>query len=643
MHRRCDAVLRSPDLLLLVCQYQPGLWQDLLPFNCTPGYFIEPDALLSPWLAKFGHTRATRLVNTFPEWKPHVLEHAARHGDLDLFKVMAECFSKSAKRNAHWLSSVAASAGHLPILEFVHSKWRLPDPKWLTRTAVDHGHLHVVQYLTQTYPLREWFRGSTLVAASQLGQLPLLESCFQSWAPHATKSERNRVEKWALVCAVQRRQWESARWLAIQMHQDGENRAAIAHVWAGRAKPACLLDLVHPIDAVEYVLMTACPRRLLERLQLVFALLPSLHDDNPLQKDAVLMCVARSIARGHVDVLHWLVHTKMVRRDDVIDVAGKVFHDPTFRRYARPPRMASRFRRRHATDFESQTSEDMHTYETKCRASEYGDWSESDDVDVVASEENDVIVRGPHNKTPSWQIGSDCNPPGNSDSDDDDIAQDDPVKGSSVYANLRYKIGDLVLFLRGHGVVEDPPLEMHPWLVQDVLFDAVGNVPLAMLLLQGQDVHAGFSSAKCFQLYTRGSRDRIDYVHTLSRWILGVVDTEVVGGRVAVMGQLLVGIAWRRSTPRIFARLYATWLSEVMNDVDKERTNDTLLSRGNAKIVNCVAQSHPNKVALLQHALNTNKSLRVVQWIYNIVTESMDTEEIERLDSHLIATTALEP
>ncbi|KAF0688508.1 Aste57867_19878 [Aphanomyces stellatus] len=660
-------VLRSPDLLLVVCQYQRGLWQDLLPFKTIPRWFnyaMDAQKLLVPWLAEFGLVRVFRLVVSLPEWKPLVLEFAARHDQFELFQAMTQRFPDDVKRSARRLSSLAASAGSIPILSFLHNAagFRRAKPSQLARNATDHGHFHVLQHVAETAPLHEWFRGTTLVSAVWQGRLDMLEWFFHVWAPHAVESERTRIEQWALVCAVKARQWDAARWLGLRM-QDA-NATAIAHVWAGRRKPECLVDLVNPVDAVEYVLCTARPTHLLERLRCVFGLLPRLQEQGTHQTDAVQRCVARALDLRQLDILRWLIQSKLVARADVADIANKVLHP-----------------------VEARTS-----WLTLCsrplahpRTWEYTSHDEDDDDydDVWGFEHGDVEI----DVAPVWEGVGDAQydaqeewgaaglgewGPPNDEVVGDEIVGDeivgdeivgdemantwavaatnesalvghrvDAVRFTNDYISLAVRQHmEWRLFLHGHGVADDQPEDVDA--INQLLFEGVGCVPLAMVLANPLAKNPAFSSAKCFQMYESGSPDRLEYVLALRQWIKCLVEKQP-GGCVAVMGQLLQRMAKVSPTPKIFPALYRTWLTKASNAVDKDQFVHDLFRHGQANVVKAIAKANdvPTNVDLLRRAIETNTSLGVTQRIYTIATKSLDKDKRRQLHGDLFVAAAL--
>ncbi|KAH9097892.1 hypothetical protein LEN26_016922 [Aphanomyces euteiches] len=158
-----EAVVRSRELLPLICNYQPGLTRDLFPFQSRCSYFdtwdlLDEDVfdtdlsiaaclesfdadLFTPWLAQYGVSRLEHLFSCLPVYRTAVSATAAVSGRLPLLRSFDDSFHDICL-------DLAAGRGYLQVVEWIHNK----RPSIVSRHAVDwaaqNGHLEVVKYLT---------------------------------------------------------------------------------------------------------------------------------------------------------------------------------------------------------------------------------------------------------------------------------------------------------------------------------------------------------------------------------------------------------------------------------------------------------------------------------------------------------------
>ncbi|KAF0688512.1 Aste57867_19882 [Aphanomyces stellatus] len=553
-----DSVLRTPDLMFLIFQFQPGLWRDLHPFNATRScYPDEADLILTPWLAEYSLDRLSRLLESIDEWKPQVLEYAARHGRLDVLAYMTTDFPESYSRSG-WAMQEAASHGQVCAMEYLHRVGYCERLVQAAEDAAEHGHLQVLQHLDQTYAFRDWFRDRTLIQAVRNGRLDMLQWFFHVWQPLPNQQRQDQIHEWALASAVRHRHWDMATWLAAG---GTINKDVITRVWCGRKKPACLLPFLDPNDVVRFVVRMAPSVYLLERLQTVFRLIPSLAEKGPTQQHVATYCFQLATTNPHV--CRWLA--PMMVRADVANI------------------LWGQFKCRAKAKLK---------YTTK---SQVVDWR--------------LMYHG-HDGTPQKERL------GGASGDEEDADHSDGWGQPLIPRSLDEVFTPSV-------ALDDADM------VQHVLFQGIGSVPLALCLLRGH-------LPKPFQLYQQGSQDQIDYERALVRWIEWLVENRA-GGRVTVMGQLLQRMAKVSPTPKIFPRLYSTWASQVL---DKSAVHALLLQEGHAQVIDCMAKSSKSSLDLLHIAIKDN-SHQVVERLFNGAVHSMDTDERQRLVLSLLTDAAV--
>ncbi|KAF0716891.1 Aste57867_2607 [Aphanomyces stellatus] len=129
-----SAVLCSSELLSLVCRYQSGLYEDMIPFRALDGYHkhfrpltFDPAAMtnlracLRPWLRQHGHTRLHCLWSSPNARTAAVLLYAMYFGDLALVRALAHhlpTYGQPTPKNFP-LIEVAAKGGSLPVFDYL--------------------------------------------------------------------------------------------------------------------------------------------------------------------------------------------------------------------------------------------------------------------------------------------------------------------------------------------------------------------------------------------------------------------------------------------------------------------------------------------------------------------------------------------
>ncbi|CAK4671534.1 hypothetical protein LEN26_017610 [Aphanomyces euteiches] len=151
-------VFLSRDLLHGICQFQDGIYYDMLPL-CDLGIpdcedemasrreFDRIDEVLTNWYdVNDGLAGVPLLIQCLPRLSPVLVVHAVNYGHLHIVKylhekldVVASCLYK--------LLDLAAASGHIKLLEYLHSLEHAGCSREAMDLAAKNGHLSVVQFL----------------------------------------------------------------------------------------------------------------------------------------------------------------------------------------------------------------------------------------------------------------------------------------------------------------------------------------------------------------------------------------------------------------------------------------------------------------------------------------------------------------
>ncbi|KAF0696986.1 Aste57867_12299 [Aphanomyces stellatus] len=188
------SIFLNQDLLQHICDFQDGVYADLLPllptgsfndkacrqFQATVrpnhAFLIDFDTEFAPWLAAHPRLRdALRLLHCRPHLKPVFIAHAASYGQLALLEHFAsELHAHNLLLDmAAWHGQVevvdllvkrvgintcttdamdgAARNGHLNVVRFLHAHTNATCTTDAMDTAAMHGHLETVQFLQQEH------------------------------------------------------------------------------------------------------------------------------------------------------------------------------------------------------------------------------------------------------------------------------------------------------------------------------------------------------------------------------------------------------------------------------------------------------------------------------------------------------------
>ncbi|KAH9124364.1 hypothetical protein AeMF1_004865 [Aphanomyces euteiches] len=174
-------VLMSPDILRLICEFQPGQWEDILPilpleahdnfWPITIYHMEEIGAVLTPWLNLYGLERVPRLLAAFPFMKIIALAHAAHVGHKQLVDAVAKIAPVLAlrlKKRVKELVAIAIDSNQVGGIASLHCIEYRPE-KYLASLvfgiglAVSRRHMQMARYLAtevnkiDSQALKVWF------------------------------------------------------------------------------------------------------------------------------------------------------------------------------------------------------------------------------------------------------------------------------------------------------------------------------------------------------------------------------------------------------------------------------------------------------------------------------------------------------
>ncbi|CAK4354720.1 unnamed protein product [Aphanomyces euteiches] len=176
--------LTSPDILQLICQFQPGLWEDMLPFlplqaleqayELTLAHTDEIGVVFGPWYNAYGLERIPRLLAALPFMKLMALAHCVRVGDKQLLQVIASISTEDIPRVRDFVGELVAIAidsdqvDILAALECIGYTREIYKGELVfgIGDAVSQGHMTMADYLASevkkidTKSLKDFFNGA---------------------------------------------------------------------------------------------------------------------------------------------------------------------------------------------------------------------------------------------------------------------------------------------------------------------------------------------------------------------------------------------------------------------------------------------------------------------------------------------------
>ncbi|KAF0684297.1 Aste57867_23715 [Aphanomyces stellatus] len=315
--------LTTPDLLGIICQYQHGVPEDMLPFSALASTYDFPrgakvvDALFLPWLRIYGFSRLPRLVDAVLGMQDCVLQYAAYFDHIDILQV----FQTAAFLPGN-LTTLAAGEGHVDVLKYLdkigyirtnelsphHNAQRLSTA---AMAAAKHGHLVVLQYLHMMYPMEIWMDNGG-PAFSAVAHLEVLQWLMDIWGPTLTATEHDANLEGLLLAAVNQERLATTTWLAEKM-QHSRQFSAILRVFASSTPSVpqthLLVYLEEILDVPMNVLAIVIESNRVDKAALLFEKFK--HMNRP---EVVREGLALAIAFLHVQFMRWFID-KMDQRD----------------------------------------------------------------------------------------------------------------------------------------------------------------------------------------------------------------------------------------------------------------------------------------------------------------------------------------
>ncbi|CAK4661056.1 hypothetical protein AeMF1_004863 [Aphanomyces euteiches] len=135
----CQLVLTSTPLFRYICDFQHGVYHDMLPFlqfstvesQDLLQYAIQVEAELlatvQPWLQEFGLARLDRLIATLPFMKSILLLYGARIGACDVLETVARIDGVQSIELLTDLLNVAMTSSHIQVIESLYRLGYTPD------------------------------------------------------------------------------------------------------------------------------------------------------------------------------------------------------------------------------------------------------------------------------------------------------------------------------------------------------------------------------------------------------------------------------------------------------------------------------------------------------------------------------------
>ncbi|CAK4081664.1 unnamed protein product [Aphanomyces euteiches] len=135
----CQRVVTSTPLLRYICDFQHGVYHDVLPFlqfsvvesQNLLQYAIQAQveifATLQPWLKEFGLARLDRLITTLPFMKSILLLYGARVGDCVVLETITRIDGVQTAEILTNLLNVAMASNHIQVIESLYRLGYTPD------------------------------------------------------------------------------------------------------------------------------------------------------------------------------------------------------------------------------------------------------------------------------------------------------------------------------------------------------------------------------------------------------------------------------------------------------------------------------------------------------------------------------------
>ncbi|KAF0730096.1 hypothetical protein Ae201684P_014148 [Aphanomyces euteiches] len=301
-------VLTSPELQFIICAFQFGLYEEMLPLRPWDLSLVNPmkpcksylriQKRLTQCLSGNKRSRVFLLLDLVPRMRSLIAVYACSTGRLDILQLVIENY-RPLPRSVD-IMEYAARYGQLSIVDYLVSTGYPADTRAATRTAAFHGHLEVVKYL-----VGQFGSDKAHLFEHDMAELVRCGHCDVAafLVPHFDPSVAQQLMAVA----------------ASYGHTD------LAHSLAESVGPATL-----HVDAKYANIAEAASLGNIEALAWLFDIYDFIPD--PWRLTAAKQAALRGVFHLHSPkcslserwkVLEWLVHEQDLTMDDVIQVLGE--------------------------------------------------------------------------------------------------------------------------------------------------------------------------------------------------------------------------------------------------------------------------------------------------------------------------------
>ncbi|CAK4499009.1 unnamed protein product [Aphanomyces euteiches] len=284
-------VLSSKALFQCICEYQRGVYEDMLPFlkfgslrhGALDDYAVQHQdqvfANVHFWMENFGPPHLDRLFKTLSSMKSILLLYSANIGACDLLETIGQTHGGGVSMNLlSNMVDLAIQANHVQVIQYLRRLGYTPKNhiKQLFNglsDALTSSNMAMVQFLQDELAkldqvvLHAWFEPNDvdrrrmetslnqLVEANQVDKLTLLLAIWSTWAP---ASHMLFARRFCRCCALRCANWtlltslnDAQLSVEAQVSQDLRSAIAIPSLQAvqwlmdQRRHPVDYLDVVH--------------------------------------------------------------------------------------------------------------------------------------------------------------------------------------------------------------------------------------------------------------------------------------------------------------------------------------------------------------------------------------------------------------
>ncbi|KAF0696607.1 Aste57867_12647 [Aphanomyces stellatus] len=319
-------VLRSPDILTLVYQYQSGVPHDILAFQYVGSMNELPSdnsvSFFVSWLKTYGTSRLPLLVDSMPHTKSIVVVYAVNHSRVDILQVVFERYGLDALTSSGRISQLAAIKGDVATVEFLYRVGYPCYSEYPAEYALKHGQLSVLQFFVQAADateLRDWIQAHHVHGKVRENDLTATRWLVEVWFPAVSPEAIGPLLFDSMAIATIEGHVEIATWLAPKVQAVLRGDIEIAFIYMMQEKTDFLLPFVDPDVVVLpedwFKLLYSCT---IPRLTTLFSKLTCLQGTK--RAEALKQCLDTATCSGHFHVMQWLVETQAMDPLDVRDV-----------------------------------------------------------------------------------------------------------------------------------------------------------------------------------------------------------------------------------------------------------------------------------------------------------------------------------